>query len=95
LIEWEAKEALFNNQKKDYIEAMSTEITGDTTIVTPNELPAKPVQLRFTVGDITSQKLIRHCSIRPEGALCDNSLPMFDFAIFCSYRCANTIKTAP
>lgn len=70
LIEWEAKEALFNNQKKDYIEAMSTEITGDTTIVTPNELPAKPVQLRFTVGDITSQKLIRHCSIRPEGALC-------------------------
>lgn len=36
----------------------------------PEDLPLKPAPLRFLVGDITSQKLVRHCSLRPEGALC-------------------------
>jgi hypothetical protein len=36
----------------------------------PEDIEQPPVPLRLTVGDITSQQLVRHCALRPEGTLC-------------------------
>jgi hypothetical protein len=42
---------------------------GSQPPIVPN-LPAAPVPLRFTVSDITSQKLVRSAAERPRGLLC-------------------------
>jgi hypothetical protein len=71
MINWEAKEAIYNREKKEYIENADSSLPlNDVTFQIPDALPKKPAPLRFTVSDITSQKLVRHCSIRPEGTLC-------------------------
>jgi hypothetical protein len=70
MVNWEAKEAIYNRQKKEYIENADSALDNDVTFPMPDELPQKPAPLRYTVSDITSQKLVRHCSIRPQGTLC-------------------------
>jgi len=69
LLSWEAQEALYSAQKKDYLEAASTGIgTGELPPVI--ELPPQPQPLRIKISDITSQKLVRYAAERPRGLLC-------------------------
>lgn len=70
MIKWEAKEAKYNREKKKYIESICNTKDKTKTFKIPKDLPLKPAPLRFIVSDVTSQKLVRHCSLRPEGALC-------------------------
>ncbi len=69
LLSWEAQEALYSAQKKDYLEAASTGI-GMGELPPVIELPAQPQPLRIKVSDITSQKLVRYSADRPRGLLC-------------------------
>jgi hypothetical protein len=69
LMNWEAQEALYSAQKKDYLEAASTGLAmGDLPGVI--DLPSQPQPLRIKVSDITSQKLVRAASGAPKGLLC-------------------------
>jgi len=78
LLKWEAQEAMYASSKKAYLDAAKApEMMIDGGKVNVNNLPqvacdppAKPVPLRLTVTDITSQKLIHHAADRPEGLLC-------------------------
>lgn len=71
LLDWEGKEAAYGSAKKSFIDfAASPEaLLGGQAPVVP-EMPAQPVPLKITVGDITSQKLIRCAADRPRGLLC-------------------------
>lgn len=78
LMKWEAQEAMYAHSKKAYLDAAKAPemlLAGsDVNFVdlpsVANEPPVKPVPLRLTVGDITSQKLVHHCADRPQGVLC-------------------------
>jgi hypothetical protein len=68
---WEGKEIAFNEQKKDYLEACKQGLLVNDAVSKPPEvIEPPPVPLRLTVGDITSQQLVRHCALRPQGTLC-------------------------
>jgi hypothetical protein len=61
----------YNQMKKDYLEACKQPLPGNDVVNRPPEdIEQPPVPLRLTVGDITSQQLVRHCALRPEGTLC-------------------------
>lgn len=78
LMKWEAQEAMYAHSKKAYLDAAKAPemlLSGSDVNFTDlpsvaNEPPVKPVPLRLTVGDITSQKLVHHCADRPQGVLC-------------------------
>jgi hypothetical protein len=72
LLDWEGQEAAHAAAKRAFLEfAASPEaiLGGSQPPIVPN-LPAAPVPLRFTVSDITSQKLVRSAAERPRGLLC-------------------------
>jgi hypothetical protein len=76
LLRWEGDEAAYTASKKAYIEASrnpANVIGGklDLTSVPPVlGQPPKPIPLRYTVSDVTSQMLVRMCAARPQGVLC-------------------------
>ena len=72
LLLWEAKEAAHNSAYKAYMEWAadpSAQMENDTAPTVP-ELESKPVPLRITVSDVTSQKLVHTVAERPRGVLC-------------------------
>ncbi len=75
LKKWEALDAAHIASKKAYIAAASDPanmLTGglDMAMLPPvAEQPIKPITLRMTVDDVTSQKLIRLAADRPRGLL--------------------------
>lgn len=71
VLAWEAREAAYSVAKKAFLDfAGSPEglLGGEAPLVPP--LPVKPVPLKITVSDITSQKLVRAAADRPRGMLC-------------------------
>jgi hypothetical protein len=71
LLDWEGKEASHAAAKRAFLEfAASPEalLGGSQPPLVPN-LPAAPVPLRFTISDVTSQKMVRHAAERPRGLL--------------------------
>lgn len=78
LLEWEALDHVHNQSKKAFITSagqstetmVSGQIDYDTAPQVSPEPPPKPVDLRLTVDDITSQKLVRIVADRPRGVLC-------------------------
>jgi Protein of unknown function (DUF3987)/Bifunctional DNA primase/polymerase, N-terminal/Primase C terminal 2 (PriCT-2) len=72
LLEWQGQEAAHGAAMKAFLEfSASTEamLSGDQAPAV-GELPPQPVSLKFTVMDVTSQKLIRVAAERPRGILC-------------------------
>lgn len=70
---WEGDEARYAKNRKDYLANCidgEMELTNDVANEPPDPLRPEPVPLRMTVGDITSQQLVRHCADRPQGILC-------------------------
>jgi hypothetical protein len=69
---WEVQEAAWSVQKKALLDYAGSDkgmlAPEDAPIVPP--LPQKPVPLKITVSDITSQKLVRQAADRPRGLLC-------------------------
>ena len=76
LQDFEALDSAYASSKKAYIAASQDPnnlLTGklDLTALPPViEKPTKPIQLRMTVSDVTSQKLVRLAADRPRGLLC-------------------------
>lgn len=71
LLEWESKEAAYASAKKAFLEfAASNDALLGAQAPTVPPLPDKPVSLKITVSDITSQKLVRNAAERPRGLLC-------------------------
>lgn len=71
LLDWEAKEAIYNSAHKAFItfnESSDALLGGDAPSVP--DLPAQPVPLRLIVSDVTSQMLVRLVADRPRGVLC-------------------------
>lgn len=71
LLEWEGQEAAHAAAKRAFLEwAASSEalLGGSQPPIVPN-LPPAPVPLRFTISDITSQKMVRNAADRPRGML--------------------------
>ncbi len=73
MLEWEGKEAAYAAQKKSFLEfAASTDsLMANDARPEVEPLAPQPVPLRFTVKDVTSQKLVRMCADRPAGVLCN------------------------
>lgn len=71
LLEWEGQEAAHAAAKKAFLDfsASTDRMLGDQAPSVP-EIPNQPVPLKITVGDITSQKLVRVAAERPRGLLC-------------------------
>lgn len=72
VLEWEGKEAAYASAHKAFLEYHSdplSQLDNDSQPQIP-ELPPRPVPLKITVSDITSQKLVRHAADRPRGLLC-------------------------
>lgn len=71
LLEWEGKEAAHASAKKAFLDwsASPEALMGGQAPLVPDE-PPQPVPLKITVSDITSQKLVREVSTRPQGMLC-------------------------
>lgn len=71
LLQWEGFEAAYASAKKSFLEfaASAENMLGETPPDVP-DLPPRPVSLKITVSDITSQKLIRQAADRPRGLLC-------------------------
>lgn len=78
LLEWEALDHVHSQSKKAFITSagqstetlVSGQIDYDAAPPVSPEPPPKPVDLRLTVDDITSQKLVRIVADRPRGVLC-------------------------
>lgn len=71
LLEWEAKEAAYSSAKTAFLNAAKDpEFLLGKNLPTVPEMPPQPVPLKFTVSDITSQKLVRLAADRPRGLLC-------------------------
>jgi len=78
LLEWEALDHVHNQSKKAFITSagqstetlVSGQIDYDAAPPVSPEPPPRPVDLRLTVDDITSQKLVRIVADRPRGVLC-------------------------
>jgi hypothetical protein len=71
LLEWEGKEAAYTSAKKSFLDwsASPEALLGSQAPHVPDP-PPQPVPLKFTVSDITSQKLVRDAADRPHGLLC-------------------------
>lgn len=76
LIKWEAHEAAHVSSKKAFHQAASDPanlLGGELNVdglPMVHELPPRPVPLRLTLDDVTSQKLVRMIAERPQGMLC-------------------------
>jgi hypothetical protein len=73
LLIWEGMEARHAAQKKAYLsEQASPEalLMQNCPLPQVDELPKRPVPLRFLTSDTTSQKLVRLLEERPEGMAC-------------------------
>ena len=71
LLDWEAKEVRWAAAKKSFLDfAGSPEAMLDEQAPHVPELPPKPVPVRITVSDVTSQKLVRLAAERSRGILC-------------------------
>lgn len=69
---WEVQEAAWSVQKKallDFAKTPEAALSMDEAPIVP-PLPEKPVPVKITVSDITSQKLVRSAADRPRGLLC-------------------------
>lgn len=72
LLAWEGREAAYTKAKKNFLDwSASPEalLGGDQAPHVP-EAPVKPVPVKITVDDVTSQKLVRSAAERPRGLLC-------------------------
>ena len=72
LLAWEGKEAAYTKAKKTFLEWSASPdalLGGDQAPYVPSE-PVKPVPVKITVDDVTSQKLVRVAADRPRGLLC-------------------------
>lgn len=72
MLDWEGKEAAYAAAKKAFLDHYkSADALLDTDeIPGVPELPPAPVPLRFTVSDVTSQKVVRMAADRPRGLTC-------------------------
>lgn len=72
LLDWEGKEAAHAGAKRAFLEfaASSEALLGSSQPPVVPDLPSPPVPLRFTISDITSQKMVRSAAERPRGLLC-------------------------
>jgi hypothetical protein len=77
LLEFEAANAMANASRKAYVKAAEdpnaalSAVNGvPQDLPTVYEAPTAPIQLRYTVTDVTSQKLVRMLAERPAGMLC-------------------------
>lgn len=78
LLEWEALDHVHQQSKKAFITSagqstetmLSGKIDYESAPPVAPKPPAKPVDLRLLVKDITSQKLVRIVADRPRGVLC-------------------------
>lgn len=71
ILDWEGKEAAYSAAKKNFLEfSASPEALLGSPVPHVPDLPPKPVPLKITVSDITSQKLVHQASQRPRGLLC-------------------------
>jgi Protein of unknown function (DUF3987)/Primase C terminal 2 (PriCT-2)/Bifunctional DNA primase/polymerase, N-terminal len=69
---WEGKEAAYTKAKKAFLDwsgSADALLGGDQAPHVP-DAPIKPVPVKITVDDITSQKLVRNAAERPRGLLC-------------------------
>lgn len=72
VLAWEAKEAAYSTAKKAFLEfsgGSEAALGSDQAPIVPPQ-PVKPVPVKITVSDITSQKLVRSAADRPRGLLC-------------------------
>lgn len=71
LLAWEAQEAMYASAKKAFLEhAGSADAMLNSPAPDVPNLPPRPVPLKITCTDITSQKLVRSSADRPRGLLC-------------------------
>lgn len=72
LLDWQGLEAMHTNSMKAFLEFSggADSMLGADQAPIVNELPPQPVNLRITVNDVTSQKLVRLAADRPRGLLC-------------------------
>jgi hypothetical protein len=78
LLEWEALDSVHQQSRKAYILAagqntgtiLSGQLDNDTLPPVAPAPPAKPVDVKLVVNDITSQKLVRIVADRPRGVMC-------------------------
>jgi hypothetical protein len=71
ILDWEAKEVRWASAKKAFLDfAGSPDAMLDAPAPEVPELPPKPVPVKITVQDVTSQKLVRLAAERPRGILC-------------------------
>ena len=71
MLDWEGKEAAYSSAKKSFLEwSASPEalLSADQAPHVP-EMPKQPVPVKITIGDITSQKMVRSAADRPRGLL--------------------------
>ncbi len=71
VMEWEGKEAAYSKAYDIWIKFCASpeaQLGAQEPLVPPK--PEKPVSIRITVSDITSQKLVRNTAERPRGLLC-------------------------
>lgn len=71
LLDWEAREKVYSVAKEAFLKFWGTPdaLMGAQAPDVP-ERPKEPVAVKITVGDITSQKLVRQAADRPRGLLC-------------------------
>ena len=71
LLTWEGKEASYSAAKKSFLEwsASPEALLGSDQAPHVPEMPPQPVPVKITIGDITSQKMVRSAADRPRGLL--------------------------
>jgi hypothetical protein len=72
MLDWEGREAAYASSKKaflDFAQSADGMLSMDGAPIV-NEMPPMPANLRITVKDVTSQKLVRLAADRPRGLLC-------------------------
>lgn len=72
LLQWEGQEAKHSAAHKAFLEYHASaegQMENDAVPAVPDLAP-RPVSLKITVSDITSQKLVYHTAERPRGVLC-------------------------
>ncbi len=72
LLDWEGKEAAYASAKKAFLEfsASPEAMLGADQAPSVPEMPPQPTPLELTVGDVTSQMLVRVTAKSPRGVLC-------------------------
>jgi len=71
LLAWEGKEAAYSAAKKSFLDwsASPDALLGADQAPHVPEMPPQPVPVKITIGDITSQKMVRSAADRPRGLL--------------------------